>query len=98
MGWAEASENPEETPKKSRRNHIETTDKPQINHRKKLLDLIRAQPALSIPAMADATGLSIYSVRHYLIALKSEGRIRRVGARKTGRWEIVDAAGSGSGV
>ena len=77
-------------------NSIETTDKPQINHREKLLDLIRAQPELSIPAMADATGLSIYSVRHYLMALKAEDRIRHVGARKTGRWEIVDAASDGS--
>ena len=79
----------------SAQNPRETPDKPQRNPREKLLDLVKAQPELTIPAMAEATGLSVHSVQHHLNVMKAEGQIRRVGARKTGRWEIVDTANTG---
>ena len=89
FGVGEVAENSE--------NYRETAEKPQRNHRENLLDLIRAQPDLSIPAMADTAGLTVYSVRHHLTALKAAGRIRHVGSTKAGRWELVDSAESERG-
>ena len=92
---AEGAENPEETPNKPRINPEEAAEKPQRNHRQMLLDLITAQPDLSVAAIAGVTGLSVHSVRHHLTVMKTTGRIRHVGSKKTGRWEIVDVADDG---
>jgi FaeA-like protein len=41
--------------------------------------------------LADLSGATIYSVRHYLEVLQTSGQIRHVGPTKAGHWEILEA-------
>jgi len=56
----------------------------------RILTLLRANPALTHAALAEALNTSRYSVRHHLDGLRKAGRIRRLGSRKAGIWEVVD--------
>jgi ATP-dependent DNA helicase RecG len=75
-------------------NHVETTHKPLITPREKLLTLLHAQPELSMKDLADLSGASLYSVRHHLASLQAAGRLRHVGPTKGGRWEILESGES----
>ncbi|MBR1609408.1 MAG: winged helix-turn-helix transcriptional regulator [Kiritimatiellae bacterium] len=46
-------------------------------------------PDVTIPELANATGLSLSGVKWNIRKLKANGRLRRVGADKGGRWEVV---------
>lgn len=74
-----------QNPVKAPQNHM----KPQENHKKKLIDLLMAQPDLSMKKLSDLSGLTFYSVRHHLIAMQQSGLIRHVGPDKGGYWEIL---------
>jgi len=54
------------------------------------LTLLRANPALTHAALAEELNTSRYSVRHHLDGLRKAGRIRRLGSRKAGVWEVMD--------
>ena len=56
----------------------------------RILSLLRRDPALTHAALAKELNLSLHSVRHHLDTLRNSGKLRRVGSRKTGRWEIVE--------
>lgn len=90
--------NAKETTEKPLKNHLKTTQKPRKNHKENLLSLLRTQPELSTKKMSDLSGLSLYSVRHHLEALRESGLIRHVGPSSGGHWEIlVNAEDKGSG-
>ena len=57
--------------------------------RDKVLELIAAQPDVSVAEMAGKLKLSVAGARWNIEQLKAEGTIRRKGARKTGEWEII---------
>lgn len=62
----------------------------EINGEIKILySAIKANPYLSQPALANATGISYRNVSRFIKTLKENGYIRRVGSNKTGRWEIL---------
>jgi ATP-dependent DNA helicase RecG len=69
--------------------HAETTQKRGADIREQVLAMLKSQPNLSTKALAQHAGLSLYSVRHHLEALKASGRIRHVGPSKSGYWEIL---------
>ena len=56
----------------------------------RILTLLRANPTLTHAALAEELNTSHYSVRHHLDRLRDAGRIRRVGSRKSGVWEVVE--------
>lgn len=56
----------------------------------RILSLLRRDPALTHAALAKELNVSLHSIRHHLDRLRSAGKLRRVGSRKTGRWEIVE--------
>lgn len=55
-----------------------------------LIDLIRADPSLSAPAIAERLGRTPRTIERHLSELKAEGRIRREGSRKAGRWIVLE--------
>ncbi|MCL2017996.1 MAG: Fic family protein [Alphaproteobacteria bacterium] len=57
--------------------------------RDRVLELIAKCPDISVAEMGKKMGLSAAGARWNIEQLKSEGVIRRVGARKLGRWEII---------
>jgi ATP-dependent DNA helicase RecG len=55
----------------------------------RLLALLRDHPAMTIPELAAALGLSTRAVEKQTAQLRSEGRLRRVGPTKSGHWEVM---------
>lgn len=55
----------------------------------RIVACLRANPSLTRHELAAAVGLSPDGVKYQLARLKAAGRIRRVGATKGGRWEVV---------
>lgn len=55
---------------------------------KKLLELIREKPGITLDEMASLCDLSLSGVRYALRGLRSKGVITREGSRKKGVWMI----------
>ena len=55
----------------------------------KILELLSEFPEITREGLAAEVGLSVRGVEKHLAQLKSAGRIRRIGGRKGGRWEVV---------
>jgi predicted HTH transcriptional regulator len=60
-------------------------------------ELIFKNPAISISALAAATSLTCDGVRCHIRRFTSQGRLKRIGGMKGGRWEINrDAQSAGA--
>ena len=59
----------------------------------KILKLLGDFPEITRESLAAEVGLSVRGVEKNLAQLKSAGKIRRVGGRKGGRWEVVNGGG-----
>jgi len=57
--------------------------------RDKILALIRRNPQVTVEQLAKLTGVSAKGVEWNIAKLKVEGRLRRSGSRKAGRWDIL---------
>ncbi len=55
----------------------------------KILALLRADPELTIAVLGARLGLSGRAVKNHLAKLKDQGRLRRIGPDKGGRWEAL---------
>ena len=55
----------------------------------KIMSLIKDYPEITRERLAAELGLSVRGIERNLAKLKKEGRIRRVGGRKGGHWEVV---------
>lgn len=67
-----------------------TPRKRQENTKENLLKALQTQPELSVAALAEWLGGTPASVRHHLRVLQTQGRIRRIGPDKGGRWKVLD--------
>lgn len=56
-----------------------------------ILAFLRGEPTLSAAAIADRLGKTSRTVERHLADLKAEGRVRREGSTKAGRWVVIDA-------
>ena len=65
-------------------------DNAGISKATRILALLRKHPTLTHAGLAEAMGISRHSVRHHLDKLRASGRVRRVGSRRAGHWEIRD--------
>ena len=54
-----------------------------------ILEMIRQQPDITIPEMAETLGRSTRAIEMQLAKLKKSGKVQRIGPAKGGRWEIV---------
>jgi Fic family protein len=62
-----------------------------------VLSLLRAEPDLSASSLAKRLGKTPRTIERYLKALKTAGRIRRVGSAKTGHWVVAEVQESAKG-
>jgi ATP-dependent DNA helicase RecG len=58
-----------------------------------ILRLMTDEPGISLDAIAEKIGRTRKTVQRAVKKLKEGGRVKRVGADKTGHWEIIDATG-----
>ena len=58
----------------------------------RILAVLRESPAASRRALATTLDTTESTVRYWLDKLRSEGRIKRIGPDKGGRWEVVETA------
>ncbi|NDC36113.1 MAG: Fic family protein [Synechococcaceae bacterium WB9_2_112] len=56
----------------------------------RILALLAASPRLSARLLAERLGLSSRAVEKHLAALQASGRLRRVGAARSGHWQVTD--------
>lgn len=54
-----------------------------------ILRLIASNPSITIAQLSSLTGLSASGVKKRLSTLKEQGRLRREGSTKAGRWKVV---------
>ena len=59
----------------------------------KILKLLGEFPEITRESLAAEVGLSVRGVEKNLAQLKAAGKIRRIGGRKGGRWEVVNDSG-----
>ncbi|MBI5242123.1 MAG: winged helix-turn-helix transcriptional regulator [Elusimicrobia bacterium] len=55
----------------------------------KIIALIKENPRITREELARLTGLSVRGIEWNLQRLRTQGRVKRVGSRKLGRWEVV---------
>ena len=75
-----------ETTKKTTK---KTRSKTKINTTEKIIDLIAAEPFLTIRELSEKIGVSIDGIVWQIKKLKKENRIERVGPDKGGSWKIL---------
>ena len=56
----------------------------------KIMDAIMENPNISLDELSDKMGISRSGVRWNIEKLKREGRIKREGGRKNGRWIVIE--------
>jgi predicted HTH transcriptional regulator len=56
--------------------------------RAKILELIRGDPKITVRAMAEELGITPRNTQVHIRALKTLGLVKRVGAPRSGRWEV----------
>ena len=67
-----------------------TREKTRDKTRDKILALILRNPKVTVEQLARLTGVSEKGVGWHMAKLKSDGRLRRIGSRKTGHWELAN--------
>lgn len=56
----------------------------------KILELVKRNKKITISELAEALGISTRAVEKQLSKLQKENRLKRVGGRKEGYWEVLD--------
>ena len=56
--------------------------------RVKIIELIKKNPAITIPKIASETGLTVKGIEWNLKKLKEAGILERIGPAKGGYWKI----------
>ncbi|MFQ1821861.1 winged helix-turn-helix domain-containing protein [Aeromonas veronii] len=54
------------------------------------MNVLRLEPHLTLAEVAERIGKSARTVERSASALVKEGRLRFVGPRKSGRWEVLN--------
>lgn len=55
-----------------------------------LIRLLSINPEITTAEISDELEISTRMVEKYISQLKKDGKIARVGGRKTGHWEVLD--------
>lgn len=73
---------PEKTTQKTKKNTQKTTQK--------ILDVLKADPTATRKELADLLGLTPDGIKWNIEKLKKEGKLRRIGPDKGGKWEVIE--------
>ncbi|MBR3665060.1 MAG: HTH domain-containing protein [Desulfovibrio sp.] len=55
----------------------------------KILAFLQSDPLHTVSQLAKALGVTTRTVERMIATLRKEGRLRRIGPAKGGRWEVV---------
>ncbi|OQX94314.1 AAA family ATPase, partial [candidate division KSB1 bacterium 4572_119] len=55
----------------------------------KILDIISDNPNITIPEISEMLGITERSAQRNMHNLQKDGKIKRIGSRKTGYWQII---------
>ena len=64
----------------------------RMKTRVKIISLMKEDPRITIPELAEQVSLSVKGIQWNIRKLKREGLLRRVGPDKGGRWEVLEGA------
>jgi ATP-dependent DNA helicase RecG len=67
-----------------------TTQKTTMKTTMKILELMQENVTVTRAELADATSLTPDGIKWHIAKLKAQGRIRRIGPDKGGRWEVME--------
>jgi ATP-dependent DNA helicase RecG len=56
----------------------------------RIVELLRVSPHMTLAEMAEEIGRSRRAVERATAKMVGEGRLRYVGPRKSGRWEVIN--------
>jgi len=68
---------------------VETTVEMTVKKPERVLEELEANPRLTLAEVADMIGKSVRTVERASAKLVREGRLRYVGPRKGGHWEVL---------
>ena len=55
----------------------------------KIIKVISSNPEFTRNQIAEKLKVSSETIKEYLAKLKNKGKLKRIGGRKTGQWEII---------
>ena len=67
---------------------VETRVETRVETPDRIIELLQAHPHLTLVEVAARIGKSVSAVERATAKLTSEGRLRRVGPRKGGHWQV----------
>ncbi len=68
---------------------VETPVETPVKTPERILSLLRAKPTCTLADLAATVGKSQRAVERAVARLQEHGRVRRIGPRKGGRWEVL---------
>ena len=75
--------------KSSEKTQVETQVETRVRTPEKILAVLAARPQLTLAAVAVSVGKSVSAVERATAKLVKEGKVRFVGPRKGGHWEVL---------
>lgn len=65
------------------------SEKMSVKRSEKILELLAAEPRVTISELAVALGVATRTIERNLGVLQDSGRLRRMGPDKGGHWEVL---------
>lgn len=75
----------------AKRDRITETPDPPLDLDAKIIETLSSYPKATIEGLSKLLKTSVRTISRHMKALEGANRIRRIGSRKSGRWECVDA-------
>ena len=69
---------------------VETQVEKRVKTPQAILAELAAEPTITLKQVAERIGKSTSTVERAVAVLVKDGRLRFVGPRKSGRWEVLD--------
>jgi len=82
----------ETVPKTAPKTAPKTVSKTVSKTAQKILELIKENSSITLGELAEKVGITKRGVKWQIEQLKNGGIIKRIGANRGGRWEIIDSA------
>ena len=72
------------------KDNVETIQKSSEKSSEKILALLKSEPGLAAREIAERLEITPRAVEKQIANLRNDGRLRRIGPARGGRWEVLD--------
>lgn len=69
--------------------YTELNEKSSVKSSVKIVKLMQDNPKITIPEIVEIIGISKRAIEKQISQLKKENKVKRVGGRKEGYWEVI---------